>query len=182
MGLADDALLADDAVLIPELIRGLPYKFFVCSSIDALIHAVESYVSPKSNPYTQIFCRAAIESIIDVFKHIAAQGPEYRLERLREMLIASNYAGIAFGNTGVGAVHALSYPLGETITYPTGKLITSSSQKYSSSITRKNLLGTSRKLTRYSHTSWEPTRNTCMKNSITYWVNCYPKTHSTPMV
>ena len=35
MGLADDALLADDAVLIPELVRGLPYKFFVCSSIDA---------------------------------------------------------------------------------------------------------------------------------------------------
>ena len=55
MGLADDTLLADDAVLIPELVRGLPYKFFVCSSIDALIHAVESYVSPKSNPYTQIF-------------------------------------------------------------------------------------------------------------------------------
>ena len=103
MGLADDTLLADDAVLIPELVRGLPYKFFVCSSIDALIHAVESYVSPKSNPYTQIFCRAAIKSIIDVFKHIAAQGPEYRLEHLREMLIASNYAGIAFGNTGVGA-------------------------------------------------------------------------------
>lgn len=121
MGLADDALLADDAVLIPELVRGLPYKFFVCSSIDALIHAVESYVSPKSNPYTQIFCRAAIESIIDVFKHIAAQGPEYRLERLREMLIASNYAGIAFGNTGVGAVHALSYPLGGNYHVPHGE-------------------------------------------------------------
>ena len=121
MGLADDALLADDAVLIPELVRGLPYKFFVCSSIDALIHAVESYVSPKSNPYTQIFCRAAIESIIDVFKHIAAQGPEYRLERLKEMLIASNYAGIAFGNTGVGAVHALSYPLGGNYHVPHGE-------------------------------------------------------------
>ncbi len=121
MGLADDALLADDAVLIPELLRGLPYKFFVCSSIDALIHAVESYVSPKSNPYTQIFCQAAIENIIDVFKHIASQGPEYRLERLKEMLIASNYAGIAFGNTGVGAVHALSYPLGGNYHVPHGE-------------------------------------------------------------
>lgn len=121
MGLADEALLADDAVLIPELLRGLPYKFFVYSSIDALIHAVESYVSPKSNPYTQIFCRAAIESIIDVFKHIAAQGPEYRMEKLGEMLIASNYAGIAFGNTGVGAVHALSYPLGGNYHVPHGE-------------------------------------------------------------
>ena len=177
MGLADDALLADDAVLIPELVRGLPYKFFVCSSIDALIHAVESYVSPKSNPYTQIFCRAAIESIIDVFKHIAAQGPEYRLERLKEMLIASNSETPEW----VPYTHYLTRS-GETITYPTGKLITSSSRKYSNSITRKNLSGTSRKLTHYSHTSWKPTRNTCMKNSITYWVNCYPKNHSTPMV
>ena len=121
MGLADEALLADDAVLIPELLRNLPYKFFVYSSIDALIHAVESYVSPKSNPYTRIFCRAAIETIIDVFKHIAHQGPDYRLERLGDMLTASNYAGIAFGNTGVGAVHALSYPLGGSYHVPHGE-------------------------------------------------------------
>ncbi len=48
-------------------------------------------------------------------------GPEYRLERLKEMLIASNYAGIAFGNTGVGAVHALSYPLGGNYHVPHGE-------------------------------------------------------------
>ena len=37
------------------------------------------------------------------------------------MLIASNYAGIAFGNTGVGAVHALSYPLGGNYHVPHGE-------------------------------------------------------------
>ncbi len=114
MGLADDALLADDAVLIPELLKGLPFKFYAFSAIDALIHATESYVSPKSNPYTRIFCREAIRIIVEVFRGIAEKGPDYRLERLEEVLIASNYAGIAFGNTGVGAVHALSYPLGGT--------------------------------------------------------------------
>ena len=112
MGLADDALLADDAVLIPELLKGLPFRFYAYSAIDALIHATESYVSPKSNPYTQMFCREAIRIIVDVFTGIAEKGPDYRFERLEEILIASNYAGIAFGNTGVGAVHALSYPLG----------------------------------------------------------------------
>ena len=108
MGLADDAIVADDAVLVPELLKGLPFKFYACSAIDALVHATESYVSPKSNPYTRLYCRAAIEIIIDVFQGIAANGPEYRFERLGDMLMASNYAGIAFGNTGVGAVHALS--------------------------------------------------------------------------
>lgn len=114
MGLADDALLADDAVLIPELLKGLPFKFYVFSAIDALIHATESYVSPKSNPYTRLYCREAVRIIVEVFRGIAEKGPEYRFERLEDMLIASNYAGIAFGNTGVGAVHALSYPLGGT--------------------------------------------------------------------
>lgn len=114
MGLADDAILADDAVLIPELLKGLPFKFYVYSAIDAFIHAVESYVSPKSNPYTRLYAKAAIELILDVFTRIVAEGPEYRFERLEDMLMASNFAGIAFGNTGVGAVHALSYPLGGT--------------------------------------------------------------------
>ena len=121
MGLADDAIVADDAVLVPELLKGLPFKFYACSAIDALVHATESYVSPKSNPYTRLYCRAAIEIIIDVFQGIAANGPEYRFERLGDMLMASNYAGIAFGNTGVGAVHALSYPLGGSYHVPHGE-------------------------------------------------------------
>ena len=121
MGLADDAIVADDAVLVPELLRGLPFKFYACSSIDALVHAAESYVSPKSNPYTRLYCRAAIETILDVFKGIAKEGPDYRFKRLEDMLMASNYAGIAFGNTGVGAVHALSYPLGGNYHVPHGE-------------------------------------------------------------
>ena len=121
MGLADDALLADDAVLVPELLRGLPFKFYAYSAIDALIHATESYVSPKSNPYTRLYCREAIRIILDVFAGIAEKGEEYRFEHLEEMLMASNYAGIAFGNTGVGAVHALSYPLGGNYHVPHGE-------------------------------------------------------------
>ncbi|MDL2283326.1 4-hydroxybutyrate dehydrogenase [Odoribacter sp. OttesenSCG-928-G04] len=121
MGLADDAILADDAVLIPELLKGLPFKFYVYSSIDALIHATESYVSPKSNPYTRLFCKEAIQVIMDIFSKIAEKGEDYRMERLDDMLIASNYAGIAFGNTGVGAVHALSYPLGGNYHVPHGE-------------------------------------------------------------
>jgi 4-hydroxybutyrate dehydrogenase len=121
MGLADDAILPDEAVIIPELLRGLPFPFYVTSAIDAFIHAVESYVSPRSNPYTRLYCKAAIELILDVFGKIVEQGPEYRFGRLEDMLMASNFAGIAFGNTGVGAVHALSYPLGGTYHVPHGE-------------------------------------------------------------
>lgn len=121
LGLATDEILADDAVIIPELLRGLPFKFYMFSAIDALIHATESYVSPKSNPYTKIFDRSAIETIIDIFRNIASRGEEYRFERLEDILVAANFAGIGFGNTGVGAVHALSYPLGGTYHVPHGE-------------------------------------------------------------
>lgn len=111
MGLANEALYPDFAVLIPELLNSLPYKPFMYSSIDALIHAMESYVSPNSNIFTEVFSVDAIRMIIKGYKKIIEEGKEYRLNIIEDFLIASNYAGIAFGNTGVGAVHALSYPL-----------------------------------------------------------------------
>ncbi|QZT38286.1 4-hydroxybutyrate dehydrogenase [Halosquirtibacter xylanolyticus] len=121
MGLANDAILPDHAILIPELLRGLPFKYFMTSAIDALIHATEALVSPKASPYTDLFSRAAIQSIVTIFQGIVSHGEDYRMDYLAEMLRASNQAGIAFGNAGVGAVHALSYPLGAAYHVPHGE-------------------------------------------------------------
>lgn len=111
-GLAVDAMYGDKAVLIPELLSGLPFGVFATSSIDALIHAVESSLSPKGNETTRIFGYKAMEMILDGYKKIAKDGEDARLPLLGQFLTASNYAGIAFGNAGCGAVHAMSYPLG----------------------------------------------------------------------
>lgn len=121
MGLAVDELYPDYAVLIPELCISMPYRFFVYSSIDALIHSIESYISPKSNLYTEMYSLEAIKIIIEGYKDIIKNGEEYRKNIMEKFLIASNYAGIAFGNTGVGAVHALSYPLGGKYHVPHGE-------------------------------------------------------------
>lgn len=111
MGLQVDALFPDDAVLIPQLLEELPFKVFVPTAIDALIHAIESFVSPKSNRYTELFSVPAIEIILKGFMAILEKGEDYRKEIIGDFLTASNYAGIAFANTGTGAVHATSYPL-----------------------------------------------------------------------
>ena len=111
-GLAVDEMYADAAVMIPELLKGLPFRFFATSSIDALIHAVESSLSPKANGYTKMFGYRAIEMILKGYVQIRDNGPEARIPLLEDFLVASNYAGIAFGNAGCAAVHAMSYPLG----------------------------------------------------------------------
>lgn len=111
LGLAVDEIYADDAVLIPALLSGLPYSFFATSTIDAFIHAIESYVSPKANLYTEMFSMKAMEMIIAGFRKLVEHGPDYRMNLLDEFLTASNLAGVAFGNAGTGAVHAMSYPL-----------------------------------------------------------------------
>ncbi len=111
-GIAADELYADAAVLIPELLNSLPFGVFAASSIDALIHAVESSLSPKGNDFTRLFGYRAIEIILNGYLRIRDLGKEARVDDLEAYLLASDYAGIAFGNAGTAAVHALSYPLG----------------------------------------------------------------------
>lgn len=121
MGLADNALFPDNAVIIPKLVKDIPYKYFIFSAIDALIHAVESYVSPKSNSLTESIGLHAIELILKGFIEINKNGQSYYSEIIEDFCLGSNYAGIVFGNTGVGAVHALSYPLGGNYHVPHGE-------------------------------------------------------------
>lgn len=120
-GLAVDAMYADAAVLVPEFLQSLPFSVFATSSIDALVHAVESSLSPNGNETTRMFGYKAIEMILSGYKMIAKEGPDARIPLLQQFLIASNYAGIAFGNAGCAAVHAMSYPLGATYHVPHGE-------------------------------------------------------------
>ena len=72
--------------------------------------------------------------ILQGFMQIRDQGPAARIPLLDRFLLASNYAGIAFGNAGCAAVHALSYPLGAVYHVPHGEanyeVFTGVMQKY----------------------------------------------------
>lgn len=120
-GLNNDLMFVKKSVLIPELIYDLPYKFFATSSIDALIHAVESYLSPKATPISELFSEKAISSIIRGYLYLVDQGNEKWTDRAREFQLASTYAGLAFCSAGCAAVHALSYPLGGGYHIPHGE-------------------------------------------------------------
>lgn len=120
-GIADNALYADKAVLIAQLLKTLPFKVFATSSIDALVHAVESALSPDSSASFRVFSYNAIELILKGYLQIRDHGPEARIPLMKDFLLASNWAGIAFSVPGCAAVHAMSYPLGAKYHVPHGE-------------------------------------------------------------
>lgn len=120
-GLADSKIRPDYAILIPQLLENLPYHVFITSTIDGMIHAIESFLSAKSTIYTELFGCKAIELYIEIMNRLAIDNKIIRKENLKKCLLASNFAGIAFSNTGTGAVHALSYPLSGIYHVPHGE-------------------------------------------------------------
>ncbi len=120
-GIANDAMYADKAVLITQLLRTLPFKVFATSSIDALVHAVESALSPDSSASFRVFSYNAIELILRGYLKIRDEGPDARIPLMKDFLLASNWAGIAFSVPGCAAVHAMSYPLGAKYHVPHGE-------------------------------------------------------------
>lgn len=121
MGLTSEEMYADCAVLIPEFLKSLLFGVFTTSSIDALVHAVESSLSPKATDYTKLFGYKAIEMIITAYKKISDEGRDVLPSLMDMFLTASNFAGLAFGTAGCAAVHALSYPLGGLYHVPHGE-------------------------------------------------------------
>lgn len=120
--LISDELNGDCAVMIPELLQSLPYKIFVTSAIEAFIHGIESYLSPKATSYTKIFSIRAMEIILKGYKKIFNEGREAMRELLEDFLLASNYSGIAFTNAGCRTIGRMSYELEERYYVSYGKV------------------------------------------------------------
>jgi len=87
-----------------------PRSVTAASGVDALVHAIESYLSLNASPITDALAIGAIKLIAKALPKAYANPAN--LQARDDMATASLMAGMAFGNAGVGAVHALAYPLG----------------------------------------------------------------------
>ncbi|SFG37837.1 Iron-containing alcohol dehydrogenase [Desulfotomaculum arcticum] len=117
-GVVSDYIRARVAVVDPGLTVGLPAKPTAYSGMDALCHAVEAYTSVNANPLSDMYALEAIRLVTENLRTAVFQG--VNVEARTGMAAASLYAGIAFGNAGVTAVHALAYPLGARYHVPHG--------------------------------------------------------------
>ncbi|MBU9720282.1 MULTISPECIES: iron-containing alcohol dehydrogenase [Bacillaceae] len=105
-----DFLLADTAIVDPELTVTVPAKVTAATGVDALTHAVEAYVSVNASPTSDALALQAIRLIGKSLRRAVENGSD-KQARI-EMMEGSYIAGLAFFNAGVAGVHALAYPLG----------------------------------------------------------------------
>jgi alcohol dehydrogenase class IV len=119
MGVVSRQLYADFVILDAELTCGLPALHTAATGIDAMVHAIEAYTSRiKKNPLSDAFAREALK-LLSANLIAACENGNDRHAR-EAMLLGANYAGQAFSNSPVGAVHALAYPLGGHYHVPHG--------------------------------------------------------------
>lgn len=118
-GISSPVLLPDIAVLDAALTLRLPASITAMTGIDAMVHAVEAYTSKiRKNPVSDMFALRALKLLSENI-HTVLESPGDVAAR-EAMLLGSMFAGQAFANAPVGAVHALAYPLGGHYHIPHG--------------------------------------------------------------
>ncbi|MGZ0786407.1 iron-containing alcohol dehydrogenase [Pseudomonas saponiphila] len=109
-GIVSDYLLPDVALVSPQMTLTCPRSVTAASGVDALVHAIEAYLSLSASAITDALAIGAIKLIVKALPKAYANPAN--LQAREDMATASLMAGMAFGNAGVGAVHAMAYPLG----------------------------------------------------------------------
>ncbi|MEK9713744.1 MAG: iron-containing alcohol dehydrogenase [Thalassolituus sp.] len=118
-GVVSPVLQPDIALLDAELTRGLPAHVTAATGIDAMVHAIEAYTSVhKKNPVSDLLAKEALRLLASNLMTAVTDGNN--LEARSNMLLGALYAGQAFANAPVAAVHALAYPLGGHFHIPHG--------------------------------------------------------------
>jgi alcohol dehydrogenase len=98
------------AVLDPCLTVGLPPAATAATGLDALTHALESYLSVRSNPWSDGIALQVVRMIAGHLPRAHADGSD--LEARAQMLLAAHMAGIGMAATGLGLCHAIGHALG----------------------------------------------------------------------
>lgn len=109
--LADYELTPNMAIIDAELMMSMPKGLTAASGIDALVHAIEAYVSVLASEYTN---GLSLEAIRLIFKYLplAYEEGKTNLKAREKMAHASSMAGMAFANSFLGICHSMAHKLG----------------------------------------------------------------------
>ncbi|MBU4380127.1 MAG: iron-containing alcohol dehydrogenase [Proteobacteria bacterium] len=118
IAIVSKTMIPDVALIDPALTMSMDAHLTAHTGLDALTHAVEAYVSNASSAITDLH---ALEAVRLVHRHLirAIETPDDMGARTG-MMLASTYAGLAFSNAILGAVHAMAHSLGGLLDLPHG--------------------------------------------------------------
>lgn len=119
IAIVSKALVPDGALIDPETLTTLSPELTAHTGMDALVHAIEAYVSSASSPITDLFAREAIRLISTHLRETVSNPSD--LELRGKMMLASLNAGLAFSNASLGAVHAMAHSMGGLLDLPHGE-------------------------------------------------------------
>lgn len=102
-------LLPAYAILDPELITTVPKNTAAACGIDAMVHALEAFISKAASPFSDLFAKEALRLIGTSIRDYVLD--RSNLEACEAMLTGSLFAGIAFSHARLGDVHAMSHPV-----------------------------------------------------------------------
>ena len=106
------------AIVDPELMYSMPKGLTAATGMDALTHAIESYITPGAWAMSDMFELKAIEMIAANLKAAVDNGSDVAA---REAMSQAQYiAGMGFSNVGLGIVHSMAHPLGAHYDTPHG--------------------------------------------------------------
>jgi alcohol dehydrogenase class IV len=114
--IASPELFPDYAVVDPYFVERIPVELISQTGLDALLNALESYVSLWRNNFSEALALYAFEIIFRTLPK-AYSGD---FEAIKEMQISSTIAGLAFSNSHVGVAHSLGHALGAEFKIPHG--------------------------------------------------------------
>ena len=106
------------AILDPELIMSLPAFIAAPTGLDALIHAIEAYISTAATPFSDAMAEKAMELIGRSLRTFVSN--RQNEEAASYMMLGSNFAGISFAWARLGNVHAMSHPVSAFYHVPHG--------------------------------------------------------------
>jgi alcohol dehydrogenase class IV len=111
-------MIADIAVVDPELTLSLPPSVTAATGMDALTQLIEAFVSVRANPMTDALCREGMTRAARSLRTTCLDGND--LAARTDMALASLFSGIALANAKLGAVHGFAAPLGGRFPIPHG--------------------------------------------------------------
>lgn len=111
-------LVPDVAIMDPVFTTTMPKSLTAASGMDAITHAIESYVTPGANPFSDAMAIASFrygyQNLAECYEH------GDNLEAREKMLAASCMGGIAFSNCALGIVHGIAHTFGAEYGIPHG--------------------------------------------------------------